>query len=265
MKRCDICLEETCGGRKNCNCDTCKQIKSCPRYLSPTIRITTKCTQECSHCCYSCSPYRTDFMSIEVAHQIASFITNNGVIYCTLMGGEFFCHPKWRTIFNIIIPTVKVCRLVTNGDWGQKEYVAKFLSTYNTKLLISISEDGWHSNKYVRQAKELCDEYDLIWNVPSNEMKSDNVLVPVGRSKYTTFSLFAMFSSYCSDPSKKYSFLIDEAGVIYKCGFGVWDYARVQDYVRGDFADRFKIFNKKFYSVFIPNCIRCSESYLRQK
>lgn len=86
-------------------------------------------------------------------------------------------------------------------------------------------------------------------------------LVPVENAKYT-YGLYSSFSTFCSNPEKQYSFLIDEEGLIYKCSFGTWDYVNVNDYKTGGFAERFKEFNMKFYNVFISNCKRYNESYL---
>ena len=55
MNRCDICLDEKCGKteeNRTCNCKNCSNINECYKFLHATIRITTKCTQECSHCCF---------------------------------------------------------------------------------------------------------------------------------------------------------------------------------------------------------------------
>jgi len=200
-------------------------------------------------------------MELDVAKQIAKFISSNEIKHCTIMGGEFFCHPQWRKIFDIILPTVGLCRLVTNGDWGKNQSVSNFLAKYRTKILISISEDNWHSNKYTKEAKKQCVQNNLCWNVPSTEMKSDSILVPIGKLKFEPTSIYGLFGTYCSNPEKKYSFLIDETGIIYKCGFGVWDYANVKEYLDGGFAKKFKEFNKKFYKTFIPNCLRCNNAY----
>src|SRR4030042_575982 len=141
-KPCDICLDETCGGKHNCNCGTCKVRSSCNRFLSPTIRITTKCTQSCRHCCWECSPIKKDFMSVETAEKVSKFIVSNSISRCTLTGGEFFCNPNWRDIFDLIIPKVKICRLITNGDWGIDSSIPKFLSRYRDNLYVSISDDN---------------------------------------------------------------------------------------------------------------------------
>lgn len=100
MNRCDICVDPRCN-KKHCNCDTCKNITKCNKFLNPTIRITDKCTQSCKHCCYSCSPDNNTMMSIDMAKQIKQFLTNNNIKACTLMGGEFFMHPQWKHVCQI--------------------------------------------------------------------------------------------------------------------------------------------------------------------
>ena len=73
--------------------------------------------------------------------------------------------------------------------------------------------------------------------------ESEFNLVPIGRAE-SSGGLYSMFGCYCQNPKHHYSFLIDEVGKIYKCGFGVWNYADIDDYIDGGFAPRFKEFNK---------------------
>ena len=66
---------------------------------------------------------------------------------------------------------------------------------------------------------------------------------------------------YCHNPVMMYGFLIDEAGTIYKCGFGTWDYASIDECQHGGFDVRFKEFNKIFYSAWVANCARCIDMF----
>jgi len=59
---------------------------------------------------------------------------------------------------------------------------------------------------------------------------------------------------------KRYNLLIDEQGEIYKCGFGSWPYASVNDFLQGGFGARFKEFNAKFYGAFISSCAACQRA-----
>jgi len=260
---CSICVEEQCGGKRTCNCETCSQQKECNKFLSATVRITTKCTQSCGHCCFSCSPKSNDFMTIEMAEKISKFAENNGVRYFNIMGGEFYCHPEWKEILHILIPSVQIARVVSNGDWyeTQKEEILDFFKKYNN-VHISISDDKWHTNKFSKQAQEYLQSNNIISNIGTGILK-DEGLVPIGRAQYE-YSFYSFMGSYCSKPDSKYSFLIDEKGEIYKCGFGVWNYADVDSYMT-DFRPRFKEVGMNFEKTFIPSCKSCYRSYLNNK
>jgi hypothetical protein len=175
------------------------------------------------------------------------------------MGGEFFCNKKWERIFEILIPGLKYIRLVTNGDWAEDPSVPKFLMQFGN-IKVSISKDRWHNNKNVNKAVQLCKKYNLNYNIASVNEVSEESIVPVGRSM-DSFGFFGMFGSWCNSHDHKYSFLIDELGLVYKCGFDVWNYTKIEDYLNGGFSKEFKRFNQKFYSAFISNCRRCSQAY----
>jgi len=267
MKPCDICLEKECkaeGGIGSCDCANCAVKDKCPKKLNATIRITLKCTQACTHCCYDCSPKKEVHMTVAMARKISEFLKNNEVYMINLMGGEIFCNPNWKEILDLIIPTVKIIRIVSNGDWAKNEpEFAKHISKYNNNpdhfVYVCISKDQWHTNKNIELAAKLLTKHKVV-NKTSDLNETEFGLVPVGRSQFE-MGLYSMFGCYCHNPEKQYSFLIDEKGLIYKCGFGVWDYAEVEEYLDGGFPARFKDFNKVFYSTFIPSCSRCSSSY----
>ena len=103
MNRCDICLEETCGGKHNCHCEICNHSKDCYRYLHATIRITNRCTQECSHCCFESNKTSSIFMSVDSAKDIGKFLKSNDVMSLNVMGGEFFTNKNWFEILNIFL------------------------------------------------------------------------------------------------------------------------------------------------------------------
>ena len=262
MKPCDICLEKVCKsahGEGNCNCETCAVRKECPKKLRATIRITLKCTQSCRHCCYESSPTKETHMSVESAKKIAKFLVSNEIYSINLMGGEVFCNPNWREILDIILPTVKYVRIVSNGDWAVDEptfpeHVAKHPNAY-----IVVSKDQWHTNANIEKAEELIKACDIP-TLTSDLKETEFSLVPIGRAEYSD-SIYSMFGCWCHNPEHQYSFLIDEVGDIFKCGFGVWNYTDVDEHLEGGFAVRFKEFNKLFYNTFIPSCGKCIRSY----
>src|SRR5574343_1137609 len=151
---CDICVDPQCGGKRNCNCTTCERRTSCYRLagLKPTIRITRRCTQQCNHCCFECSPNENEMMSVAMARNIGQFCQMNNIRYTEIMGGEFFCNPDWYEILDVLSVGMKRVRLVSNGDWaGSPELALKVLSFLrsHSQFHVGISKDCWHTNKYV--------------------------------------------------------------------------------------------------------------------
>ena len=260
MNRCDICLEENCKGAHNCHCETCSHISECYRVLHATIRITNKCTQKCGHCAFNSCPESNIMMSIEEAKKIGKFLKNNGITYINVMGGEFFCNPDWYEILSILISSVDFMRIVSNGDWAvsddQKSKLLDLVNNRRDKIRISISNDKWHTNTNVGKAEAWLKTNGILHNIGDDSNMPDTGVVPVGRGDQVS-SMYSFFSCYCHNPVHMYSFLIDEEGKVYKCGFGVWNYAKVDDYIDGGFRARFKEFNKKFYDIFVPSCSSC--------
>lgn len=269
MTPCDICLDQQCGGRKTCNCETCSAKDCCPKLmgLRPTIRITTKCTQTCGHCCFACSPQRTEMMTVETSEQIGQFLRANDIKSANLMGGEFFCNPNWFEIFsNILNGLSDYARIVTNSDWAGvpslRERVVEFAKTHHVYFALSL--DKWHTNKHVEEARVLLDANNIAYRLGDHETDKENsfdsAIVPIGQAVFS-LGFYGTFGTYCHQEDTKYTFLIDEQAVIYKCPFGVWDYDDVTNYLQGGFNERFKEVNTKFYSHFISNCRRCIQAY----
>jgi len=257
---CEICIEEACEGKFNCHCSTCKQYDKCNKFLSATIRITTKCTQSCGHCCFECSPEKSDFMSVEMSEKIKKFIEHNHIRYLNIMGGEFYCHPQWEKILsNLLSSNVIISRIVTNGDWykNDRNKILKFFKNKDN-FLISISKDKWHTNKYADKAFEFLQDNKIVSNIC--EKLTEESIVPLGRGQLIYSNHYCMFGTFCGQPDNMYSILIDEIGKIYKCTMGIWDYADVDNYMF-DFRKRFKEFNQVFYGTFVPNCKSCNMAF----
>jgi MoaA/NifB/PqqE/SkfB family radical SAM enzyme len=200
-------------------------------------------------------------MTIEMAHNVSRFLSSNDIHSIQLMGGEFVCHPQWREIFDIIVPNLQSVRLVTNGDWANDKTVPLYLREHKN-IFVSISRDEWHTNLNVDRAISLCEENVISYNVCDPDEATNGSLVPIGRGELLSNS-YSLYSCYCNNPKHQYSFLIDEDGIIYKCAFGVWDYAEVTDFLDGGFSCLFKHVNSVFYDTFISNCQRCIRAYER--
>lgn len=251
MDKCNYCYDRDC---KSCNM---KDVTD--RMLRPTIRITTKCTQACRHCCFSCSPKKNDMMTVEQAEKVAAFLRKYEISYANIMGGEFFCNPEWKEILNIILREVKVARIVTNGDWAENEEVKEELKDLMTSPLVKtkcvyfcISSDKWHNGKNIDPALEWLRENEIRGNKGAME---DRAVVPIGRGwEYSTF--YSSLGCYCRHKETRYSFLIDENGDVYKCPFGLLKIFNVGD-TEGNFFERFREVNEKMINVFISSCKTC--------
>ena len=263
MKPCDICVEETCEGRHDCHCDTCKVKDKCYRKLHATIRITNRCTQSCMHCCFSSHPKSNIMMSIEQSKKTAQFIKNNEIEYINLMGGEFFCNPDWFEVLSNLVDAAEFARIVSNSDWANnqsvKDKLKEFVSKFGKKIYFCLSKDKWHTNKNVDAAKAYLEDIGATVRIATEDQTTDMSIVPVGRARGQYISgIYDVMGCYCHNPENMYSFLIDEEGDIYKCSFGIFSYANIDDYLDGGFSKRFKYYNSKFYKMFIPSCGVCS-------
>jgi len=203
-------------------------------------------------------------MSLEKAKEINRFLTSNGIWYINLMGGEFFMHPNWFEVMSKLCSGAVLIRLTTNGDWVQTESqkVKSFAEQF--PIYCAISKDRWHTNKNVEAAAKFCLDNNIPHKVATEEQTRSESVVPIGRSMFE-YNLYSSFMRYCTKPDRKYSFLIDERGIISKCPFGVWEYADVSEYLDGGFDKRFKEFTSIFYSEFIPNCSTCIRIWERHK
>ena len=267
MKRCDICIEEKCGEKKNCRCEECDHLKECPKKLHPTIRITNKCTQKCKHCGFSSSPTSSRMMTKEQSLLVSQFLKTNEIDYINVMGGEFFCNPEWEEVLENLISHVNIMRLVTNGDWATSpERVIAFFERHKDKLFVAVSGDHWHTGKNVEEAGRLLEECGVHYQVSTDKDMPDSGIVPVGRAELQGGAYYSMLAGYCEKPEAKYSFLIDEEGNIYKCVWGILKYANVKYYIDKTFYERFKKFNQKFYGLpVILTCSKCYRTFSREK
>ena len=258
---CAFCIEESCRGSRDCDCSACEKLTTCPRVLRPVIRVTTRCTQRCEHCCFACSPDRDDHMTVETARGVRQFLDANNIWCITVMGGEVFCHPEWATIVPILLGGRDYVRIVTNGDWadGTGAFL-DVLEPFRDCVKLSISRDRWHTNARVEAALAECRARGFHHSVTTDDEDNLDNIVPVGRGEFH-HSFYNMMGCHCQNPDCKYSFLIDEGGTVYKCGFGVWDYTSIDDHLEGGFAARFKEFNQVFYGTFIGSCARCVRAW----
>lgn len=184
-----------------------------------------------------------------------------------VMGGEFFCHSQWEEVLDAVTKGMKTVRLVSNGDWaGNKELSEKVIAFLRSHLYfhVGLSKDGWHTNKHVDAAVEFLAAGEVPHRIPTPDEVKDDSIVPIGRGEFH-YGFYSMFGAYCSKPDRRYNFLIDEKGNVYKCGMGAWPYANVSEYIDGGFDERFKYFNDVFYGAYVMSCTQCRHAEMQSK
>jgi len=202
-------------------------------------------------------------MSPEMAEKIAQFVTANSIEHLNVMGGEFFVHPEWELIIHTLASVARTVRLVSNGDWASNPVLAKRIIVFlesHPHIYVSLSKDQWHTNRNTKHAASLLRRHKIPYNVAAKEETTEDSIVPVGRGEFH-YGPYSMLGTYCSKPDRKYTFLVDEQGTIYKCAYGVWDYDTVDAYLHGGFRERFKEFSEKFYGTFVGSCGYCARGY----
>lgn len=203
-------------------------------------------------------------MSVDTARTVARFLSANHIEASQIMGGEFFMNPDWEEIIRIIAAEQSVICVVSNGDWAEAPAVKDGILRLHAEfpdLYWRISDDEWHTNRHIDAACAFLDENGIEYSRATKDQVTLDSVVPMGRGDLH-FGFYSMLGCYCRNPANKYSFLIDEVGEIYKCGFGAWNYANAEDFLEGGFDERFVEFNKTFYGIFIPSCQSCSRSWV---
>lgn len=265
---CNFCVEKNCKQVGSCNCLECKHISECTKYLHASIRITNKCTQKCNHCCFNSSPESTTMMSVEQAKDTAIFLEYNYIHSIQVLGGEFFCNPDWEEILELFLKVVSSVRLVTNGDWAGVSSVENALvrlnQKYEGKIRIAVSQDEYHTNIRLNDAEAFLSSNGFNYVIGNGEDDGENTLIPLGRASFST-GYYSTLGCYCKNPKYQYSFLIDEEGKIYKCSFGVCNYANVGEYLEGGFSARFKSFSMLFNDTFVTSCASCIRVFSSKK
>lgn len=226
--------------------------------FKPTIRITMKCTQSCSHCAFACSPNENMMMTLEHAEQINEFLQVNDITRINVMGGEFWLNPNWEAIINALGRGMKIVRIVTNGDWhGNKRArrrVKKFFKSVTLPAYIAISKDEFHHNRHVERAKKFCigNGIDVVIDCET----SSEGIVPIKRGRMHR-GFYPSIAKRCTRERREEGFMIDEEGNIYRCSLGIWDLDHVSNYLHGGFNERWEEIIKSFRRAFIMSCNQC--------
>jgi len=107
------------------------------------FHITDNCNLKCSHCLFSCSPYKKSSLSIEDIKITAEDAYKKGARIFYLTGGEPFVHPDIKEIILFFMEAFEDAKLVIMTNGVLIPSYEEFLSTMpEERIFFQVSVDG---------------------------------------------------------------------------------------------------------------------------
>jgi len=117
-----------------------------------TLFISLRCTHECNHCLYACSPENGEDMSLEVFEKTIDIAKKNNITRLTFFGGEPFINSE---IFNMLCCALKNnfdLIIATNGYFLNNDRIFKMFyeetHIYKNKIVLNIGYDEYHKKYF---------------------------------------------------------------------------------------------------------------------
>lgn len=251
-----------------------------------TVNITSECNAACKHCCFSCSPSRTDKLDEDEIWKVVNYgINSNEINEIAISGGEPFLYEE--LVFEIIRAVAesgKTVTCITNGFWGISYEAArsKIEKLYGLGLrVLTISCDDFHneyvSTDYINNILDACIQMPIKININMTVTKTntgneilkklnDHLLgtavtrfsaVPVGNALKIDdsdlyYKLDIQNAMKCSEPAS--GMVVHHDGYVYPCCSPlVFDSALRLGSIRKQSLEEL---NKKFHSNFLIYIIK---------
>ena len=172
---------------------------------------TLKCNFTCSHCLWSCSPSKNEFMSKNTFLRAVEMFYD-GVV--NLLGGETFLHPDIAWQIQVLSQSkyVEYIRIVTNGSWvfdkdGNYSKVFKSLKRADidwTNVHFFVSNDQHHrafiSDEAIKEAKEVLENH--FWGTTiERRWAGDRIdwYQPLGRARKNNYPYRGNYAADCTE------------------------------------------------------------------
>lgn len=137
------------------------------------ITLNRQCNLRCQWCYANSTDYnKNDDISEETVNEIINFISEFGLEYVALIGGEPTCYPYLQKIINRIYHKGMKPVLITNGlSLSDKEYLGELISA--GLYAVNLSMKGWSEESYFQNTGLHAYEKTLsaIRNVSKSELK----------------------------------------------------------------------------------------------
>lgn len=145
-----------------------------------TLFISLRCTNECRHCLYGCSPEKGEDMSLDVFEKSLEIAKKNNITKLTFFGGEPFINGEIFQMLNSALKNNFELIIATNGYFLSNDRISEefyeLTRTFKNKILITIGSDQYHkkyfdpamvagqlkANGYTVLLQDYCDEVLII-------------------------------------------------------------------------------------------------------
>lgn len=196
-------------------------------YLQPkhlNLVYTYSCNASCRHCCFSCSPIRTEKMDICFAKDIINDVIKfSGMTDISLSGGEVFLYLE--EIFSIIrFAKIKKLNVScnTNGYWGENrenaDKIMRKLRALNISLL-SISYDFFHKEfvpvNAIKNIIEFAKKYDININLKGIIFKDSPNVFQLMNDLGEEIDDIPVIASYCLQAGRAAN-MLDESNLVHR-------------------------------------------------
>ncbi|WP_322899940.1 radical SAM protein [Enterococcus faecalis] len=110
--------------------------------ITVSLELTYKCPLFCEHCYRECSLKRKEVISLELVKKIAQEMSNLGILYLQITGGDPLYHPDFEKIIEIFVSKGIVITILTSGYYKNDSIFDFFEKVKGNIAGVQISIDG---------------------------------------------------------------------------------------------------------------------------
>lgn len=121
--------------------------------LTVLIELTNNCNFKCPFCYIVGKSKYFKYKSFNDLKPIFDSLIKNGMLFCTLTGGECLLHPDFKKIYFYLKKNGVLVSILTNGSLLDKTIINLFTKYKPYKIEISIYGDNDHFNTNTKQKK----------------------------------------------------------------------------------------------------------------
>lgn len=216
------------------------------KYHAISFIYSYQCSNECSICCFKCSPYQKERLDYTVVNNVIKNLPDE-IRVIGITGGEcFLFYDEIKKILQVIKQQNLQSTLTTNCYWATNDSIVRErlneLKQYNLRS-IKISIDEYHMQhipienvkRFLRIGKEIGIKIVVGCTVLKNSKKMSEILkafddemvsihfvqhycYPLGNAKKIASEYFYKYENIFTDCFDGGSLIVSPNGVAYPCG-----------------------------------------------